>query len=136
MRLTIFSFVLGLFIFAAGCSGGGNISGKVTFTDGQPLEIGEVRLESGSNLFSGKIQSGGYYQINSSNNNGIKIPNGSYKVSVYALDYSGIEVVIDPDKESPPPKSFVATKFQSGETSGIICEVKGNTTFDVTVEKP
>ncbi|MDR2437753.1 MAG: hypothetical protein LBE12_00075, partial [Planctomycetaceae bacterium] len=79
------------------------------------------------------IQSDGSYRVGTlSDTDGI--PKGTYKVSIYALDYSNITPEMGLD--APPPLSFVAERFCSAETSGLTCDVKGKTKFDITVEKP
>jgi hypothetical protein len=133
MRLSLFNFVIILIILLSGCSGKAKVSGKVTFDDGTPLTTGEVRFEAANYLASGKIQADGSYQIGSvSAKDGV--PAGSYKVSVLALDDSGIKPGMMPGN-TPPLKSLVAEKYRSGDTSELVCEVNGSTTFNFTVEK-
>ncbi|MDR2705606.1 MAG: hypothetical protein LBC02_07485 [Planctomycetaceae bacterium] len=134
MRYVTLICVLQLLLVVIGCSNKVSVSGKVTFTDGTPLTTGEVRFESSGFLAAGKIQSDGNYQLGTiSESDGIL--KGSYKVSIYALDYSHITPEMNP-MEVPPAKSLVAEKFCSGETSGLTCVVSGNTKFDIKVEKP
>ncbi|MDR0390765.1 MAG: carboxypeptidase-like regulatory domain-containing protein [Planctomycetaceae bacterium] len=135
MRFTMMLIsVLFLLVLAVGCSGNMKVSGKVTFSDGTPLTSGEVRFESSGFLASGKIQSDGNYTIGTIYESD-GIPNGSYRVSIYALEYPDIPPDTDP-ADAPSPKSLVAEKFCSAETSGLTCEVNGTTKFDITVEKP
>jgi hypothetical protein len=134
MRLTtIIIFVSILVVLITGCSGKTQVSGKVTFDDGSPLTVGEVRFESTGFLASGKIQSDGTYQLGSVGKSD-GVPNGSYKVSIFAMEESGINPGMLPG-DAPVPKSLVTEKYRSGETSGLVCEVNGSTTFDITVEK-
>ncbi|MDR3110199.1 MAG: hypothetical protein LBU65_11020 [Planctomycetaceae bacterium] len=132
MRFTHFCFVLVLMTLLAGCGSKTQVTGKVTFDDGTPLTTGEVRFESGNYLASGKIQSDGSYRLSSiGENDGVE--KGTYKVSVVAME----EIVTDPNKplaEQKQAKSLVAAKYRSGETSGLTCDVKGTTTFDIQVE--
>ncbi|MDR3199609.1 MAG: hypothetical protein LBU34_17205 [Planctomycetaceae bacterium] len=128
------NFVVILLVLIIGCSGKTQVSGKVTFDDGSPLTTGEVRFESAGFLASGKIQSDGTYRLGSvTKSDGV--PKGSYKVSIFAMDESGILPGMLPG-DAPVPQSLVAQKYRSGETSGLVCEVNDSTTFDVTVEKP
>jgi hypothetical protein len=93
-----------------------------------------VRFESPGFTASGKIQSDGTYTMGSiAEKDGV--PKGSYKVSVLAVDYSGITPGMDPAK-APPAKPLVAKEFMSSESSGLVCEVKGKTTFDIKVKPP
>jgi hypothetical protein len=134
MRYVALICVLPLLLSAIGCSGKMSVSGKVTFTDGTPLTTGEVRFESSGFLAAGKIQSDGSYQVGTTSETD-GIPKGTYKVSIYALDYSHIKPEMNP-MEAPPAESLVAEKFRSGETSGLTCVVNGSTKFDIKVDKP
>ncbi|MDR1492417.1 MAG: hypothetical protein LBT05_06835 [Planctomycetaceae bacterium] len=134
MRFTTLICVLLLPALTVGCSGKTKVTGKVAFSDGAPLTTGEVRFESDGFLAAGKIQSDGSYRLGSASETD-GVPKGSYRVSIYALDYSHIPPGADLMK-APPAKSLVAEKFRSGETSGLTCEVNGATKFDITVEKP
>jgi hypothetical protein len=91
-------------------------------------------LNPATALTSGKIQPDGSYQLGSAGA-ADGIPKGTYKVSVFALDESGIKPGVLPG-EAPPMKSLVAERYRSGETSGLVCEVNGSTTFDIKVEHP
>jgi hypothetical protein len=133
MRLTMISLVMILLVLITGCSGKVKVSGKVTFEDGTPLTTGEVRFESANALVSGNIQSDGSYQLGSAAA-ADGIPKGSYKISVLAMDTSGINLG-PPTNDTLPPKQLVAEKYRSGKTSGLVCEVNSTTTFDFTVEK-
>jgi hypothetical protein len=133
MRYIIIIFATILLVLITGCSQKTQVSGKVTFEDGSPLTAGEVRFESSGFLASGKIQSDGTYRLGSTAN-ADGIPKGSYKVSIFAMDESGIKPGMLPG-DAPAPKLLVTEKYCSGETSGLICEVNGSTTFDITVEK-
>ncbi|MDR2756203.1 MAG: hypothetical protein LBC20_10900 [Planctomycetaceae bacterium] len=134
MRFTTIIFVAIFLVLMIGCSRKTQVSGKVTFDDGSTLTVGEVRFESAGFLASGKIQSDGTYRLGSvSKSDGV--PKGSYKVSIFAMDESGNKPGM-PLVNVPVPKSLVAEKYRSGETSGLVCEVNGSTTFDITVEKP
>ncbi len=134
MRFFAAVCVLALFAFISGCSSNSQVTGKVIFDDGTPLTTGEVRFESSGYLGSGQIQSDGTYTVGSkAEKDGI--PKGSYQVSIYAFEYPAGKPGENPAK-TPPPKSLVAKEFQSGKTSGLVCEVNGKTTFDITVKKP
>jgi hypothetical protein len=127
-------FVSFFLVLIIGCSQQTQVSGKVTFEDGSPLTTGEVRFESSGFLASGKIQSNGTYRLGSTAK-ADGVPKGSYKVSVFAMDESGFKPGTLP-RDAPAPQSLVMEKYRSGETSGLVCEVNGSTTFDITVEKP
>jgi len=127
--------VVAVLLFSiSGCGSKVSVSGKVTFDDGSPLASGEVRFETADFVSSGKIQPDGTYRIGAiSDKDGI--PRGTYGVTVRAMDTSMITPGMDPEK-APPPKSLIDTKFGSITSSGLTCEVKGTTKFDITVKKP
>jgi hypothetical protein len=135
MRYFVVTALLGFVILLTGCSSNTKVTGKVMFEDGTPLTTGEVRFEaSGGFLASGRIQPDGTYTMGSlTEKDGV--PKGSYKVSVFAMEYPDVKPGADLTKV-PSPKSLVAKKFTSGETSGLECKVDGKTTFDIKVEKP
>ena len=100
---------------ALGCGKQGfNVGGKVTFSDGTPVHSGQVTLVSGSFSAAGDIIAGGSYGISN------RVPTGTYKVSVRSND--GAPSEIDP-------------KFNDPETSGLVCEVKGPTAFNIEVNR-
>ena len=97
-----------------GCGGEGfNVSGKVTFSDGKPLTQGQVTLTSGRFTGSGEIISEGTYTISA------RVPAGTYKVAVQASD-----------------TPLIDSKYSDPETSGLVCEVKGPTMFNIEVKLP
>jgi len=97
-----------------GSGGGYNVGGKVTFPGGKPLTRGQVTFTSGYFTGTGDVfGESGTYSISG------PVPAGKYKVAVQASDNS----LIDP-------------KYNDPETSGLVCEVKGPTGFDIQVEPP
>ncbi|MGL4944619.1 MAG: hypothetical protein ACRC46_15670 [Thermoguttaceae bacterium] len=125
--------VLAVAVFLSGCSGGVGVSGKVTFPDGTPVTKGEVNFQSDKDLVSGFIAPDGTYKLEGATK-GSGIPGGTYQVFIVGTQ------VVD-SKGSPDPSKAVVTemvakKFASRETSGLTCDVKGATVFNITVEKP
>ncbi|MGL4943793.1 MAG: hypothetical protein ACRC46_11465 [Thermoguttaceae bacterium] len=125
--------VLVVAVFLSGCSGGVGVTGKVTFPDGTPVTKGEVNFQSAKDLVSGTISPDGTYKLEGATK-GSGIPAGTYQVFIVGTQ------VID-TKGSPNPSDAVVTetvakKFSNRETSGLTCEVKGATVFDIAVEKP
>ncbi len=134
----IFSLILGLLIvvFAQGCGKNSAVTGKVTFPDGTPFTTGRVVFETPTFQATGPIQSDGTFKMGSFNP-GDGVPRGSYQVSIQGvmkptMDFSkGNAPKISMPKTSPiDPKYFV------GASSGLTCEVKGRTKYDITVEPP
>ena len=139
--------VLSLSFFPIGCGGNSTVTGKVTFPDGSLMTTGEVLFESSSLMAKGAIQKDGSYSLNAGDMKGV--PNGTYRVSIGGFKP---KVVSAPPPELPagggpprgpirtgPPQMIipeipVAKKFLSPATSGLTCEVKGRTKYDITVE--
>ncbi|MDR3199797.1 MAG: hypothetical protein LBU34_18175 [Planctomycetaceae bacterium] len=111
----------------SGCGGKAGVSGIVSFPDGSPLTQGFVIFENGSNQVSGTITETGYYQMGENGNtNGIK-PD-EYKVRIISESGGG--------SDGEPFVRYIADKYDNVNTSGLVCEVKGNTVFNITVTKP
>ena len=117
-----------------GCGSKVSVSGKVAFDDGSPLTTGEVRFETANFVSSGKIQSDGTYRLGTTSDKD-GIPKGTYGVTVRAMSAPELKPGVRTE-DVPPPKSLVNTKFGSTKTSGLTCDVKGSTTFNITVEPP
>ena len=121
MRNILFFSLLSL-VCTLGCGGfagsgsGFNVSGKVTFPDGKSLNQGQVTFTSGRFTGNGDIIGDGTYSISG------RVPTGTYKVAVQASTPGG-ELLVDP-------------KYSKPETSDLVCEVKGPTTFIIKVEPP
>ncbi|MDR0869238.1 MAG: carboxypeptidase-like regulatory domain-containing protein [Planctomycetaceae bacterium] len=113
-----------------GCGGKGfNVSGKVTFPDGKPVPRGQVTLFSDTFTAGSGIGADGTYRIN------MPVPAGTYKVTVRATEDSPSDTKVAPE-DVKPPKPLVDVKYNSPEKSGLTVDVKGATTFDITVEPP
>ena len=129
-----------LLLFAVGCGGNVAVTGKVTFQDGTPLESGTVFFESTELSARGYILSGGVYSLETGEQKGI--PPGTYRVSIGGYEPTVVPAPIGPDglpagmARIVPAVIPIADKFLSAETSGLVCEVKRRTKFDITVEPP
>jgi hypothetical protein len=126
----IFLFLC-LFCVAAciGCgSKGFSVSGTVTLSDGKPVARGQVMLTSGTFTAGGETIADGTYIIRD-------VPAGTYKVSVRASGESESNPNVDVE-DAKPVKPVVDMKYNNPETSGLTCEVKSATTFDIVVEPP
>ena len=130
MRPILF-FGLFLIVCCIGCGGKGGFSvgGKVEFPDGKPLTRGQVTLTSGSFTGGGAIIADGTYNVN------VRVPAGTYKVSVIASGESPSDSSVDVGDAKPAP-SLVDPKFNNPETSELVCEVKGATVFNIKVTAP
>ena len=134
-----FTFLL-LFVFAVGCGGNASVTGKVTLTDGTPVTVGDVIFKTSDQMARGKIQADGTYALETGGNKGV--PPGTYMVSI------GVSPTVVPPAPNPAggppvgrpqismPTIPFAEKYRSPATSGLTCEVKGRTTFNITLEPP
>jgi hypothetical protein len=119
--------LLMIFPILFGCNGKSFVSGKVTFPDDSPLTQGFVIFETENYQVFGKIDESGSYSM-SEIKPGDGILPGTYGVSVQSQTGG--------TSDGAPLVKYVAQKFESAATSGLTCEVKGNTVFNFTVEKP
>jgi len=137
-----FFIVLVCFLIAMsiGCGSNCTVTGKVTFPDGTPLNVGEVVFENSVMQSRGKIQKNGSYKLSTGELKGV--PKGSYQVCI-----SGFAPKIEPaplnaaGRPSGPPKLTPPNipfdqKYLSTIKSGLSCEVKGRTKYNITVEPP
>ena len=130
MRNILFFSLITLACCTLGCgSGGYTVSGKVSFPDGTPVPQGQVTFNSASFTGGGSIISDGTYNTN------VRIPAGSYTVTVRALGDSPSDVELSTGN-TQPVKPLVDPKYGKPETSGLVCEVKGPTLFHIEVTAP
>ena len=115
------------FVALCGCGGGAVVKGTVKFDDGTPLTQGGVVFVGTATQAGGTIQSDGSYFLYESKP-GDGVTPGSYRVTVTAQTGGG--------SDGQPIVDLVDPKFSNANTSGLTCDVKGTTTFDITVTKP
>ena len=140
MKLTNYSFAFILMLlFAVGCGGNPSASGTVKFPDGTPMGSGIIIFESETLQAIGTIQENGSYSVSSGETRGI--PNGTYNVffSGFGPDYAPPDMGPGGNPIGPPKlirnvELIIPDKYLSPHTSGLVCEVKGRTVFNITVE--
>jgi len=115
-----------------GCGNQVNVSGRVTFPDGEPLTRGEVRFQTPTFMATGDIQPDGSYVLSSLGTND-GIPRGTYTVTVSAFADTGSTAGMSPS-DVPPAQSLIDLRFNSPATSGLSVDVQGTTVFDFEVE--
>lgn len=132
--------VVALVVLAAVCAGGGcgrdgrvSVTGVVRFPDGSPVPRGVVRFEGKSRSGYAKIQPDGRYVLEA----------GGGTRGIRPGDYA---VVVDSTAEPPvwdeatktysESKGLVDDRYAWPATSGLSCDVKGATVFDIVVEPP
>ena len=139
-KLQYYVIVICVIALSVGCGSNCTVTGKVTFPDGSPMSAGEVVFETSTMQSRGKIQKDGSYSLSTGELKGV--PKGTYKVCI-----SGFA----PSMEFPPPGPDgrpsgrpkvtmpnipIDKKYLSTDKSGLTCEVKGRTKYDITVEPP
>ena len=138
IKLQLRIVALFLLSLSVGCGGNVTVTGKVTFADGTPLTEGQVNFESSGLSSRGSIQSDGTYSLETGESKGI--PRGSYQVSI--TGFGGPKMVDVAPPGSPPQmrpvfrESPIDRKYFNPDTSGLTCEVKGRTVYNITVEPP
>jgi hypothetical protein len=129
----ILLFLSLMFISALGCSNAVTVKGKVTFSDGTPLEVGEVVFENDKRTFSGKIQEGGTFSMGQLKD-GQGIPPGKYRV--YISETFLEEFLTPPGSPFPKTTQLVAAKYNDPKTSGFEYDIqKATTDISIVVEK-
>ncbi|MDR2116026.1 MAG: hypothetical protein LBP87_06565, partial [Planctomycetaceae bacterium] len=122
-----------------GCSKNCAVTGKVTLPDGTPLTVGKVVFETDTMVSTGSIQKDGTYKLGTLKQND-GAPRGLYRVYLTDIMKPTIEMVPGTDNNSPSkiitkwPDIQVPTKYFNGHSSGLVCEVKGRTVFDIKLE--
>jgi hypothetical protein len=123
-----------IFLFGvAGCgSGWPQVSGRVVFADGSPLDEGMVVCETRDGdkpvMARGTLQRDGTFRLGTSQPED-GAPPGKYRVLVVPRALSWRE------RETRPP--IIDPRFEKFETSGITFEVKeGHNELNITVTKP
>jgi hypothetical protein len=121
-------FILYVFVLPLifGC-GHPKVTGTVKFDDGTPLTSGGVTFINLPYQASGAVKPNGSYEIYELKP-GDGVRPGTYQVTVSAATGGG--------SDGSPFVRLVDPKFENPSTSGLTCEVKGNTMFNITVTKP
>jgi hypothetical protein len=112
--------------FIVGC-GNPKVTGTVKFDDGTPLTSGGVTFINSPYQASGAIKPNGSYEMFELKS-GDGVRPGTYQVTVSATTGGGSDGI--------PLVHLVDPKFENPSTSGLTCEVNGNTVFDIIVTKP
>ena len=106
------------------------VSGKVTYR-GKAVPTGTVMFVPDEGpAATGEIDSSGSYKLTTySTDDGAVI--GKHKVTITALQGMGDAL---PEQRSPTPPPLVPAKYLSGETSGLVAEVKAGTNNEVNFD--
>lgn len=133
--LTLFALLFAVAVVATGC-GKPKVTGKVTFSDGSPLTQGTVNFTDDKVLCKGSIKEDGTFEIRTLKP-GDGVPPGKYKVyltetarfgdAVETTSLDAVAVMHETINDVPP-------KYSNPEQSGLTIDVKGSTTYDITID--
>ena len=126
-----------LLCFVIGCGSGSAVTGKVTFADGEALTVGKVMFTNGSVTAFGTLNAKGEYRMGTKKA-GDGVPAGTYQVYITEALVPGEKFTTKDDEGNTfiPLVLAIDPKFTAAAKSGLTCEVKGKTTFNIPVEKP
>ncbi len=116
-NFTLFALSLALLV-SAGCNGNVGLGGKITYTDGSPLDVGTICFETDNFVARGTIKQDGTYKVGSlSETDGL--PRGTYRVY-----FSGAEKIVPGDKGGAPKRvPLINPKYTSSDGSGLTLTV-------------
>lgn len=125
-----------LLVFATGCGGAGNVSGKVTY-QGKPLVWGTVQFEGSDGLIKqANINSDGTYAVQG-------VATGAAKVAVSSINpkSSDFQPRVVEGRPPPPPRPEVKgwfpipEKYDTPHKSGLTYTIKaGDNTIDIELK--
>lgn len=124
-----------------GCKVRTPVTGKVTFPDGSPLTIGEVRGYADGTHIRANLDDDGSFELYEVTP-GDRVPAGkTYEITIVNAEERENVVVRPGAIPSAPPKitPLVHSKFSNGATSGLKLEVPKKATpieFNIEVTKP
>jgi len=133
-RYTFWLCLLICLVVIVGCGKNARLSGKVTFTDGEPAPNGLVIFRTDSYQSRGEIKSDGtYFMTSEGSSDGI--PPGEYKVYVQGISVMPTERPADPT-QMVLPILLCDPKYTDPETSGLTCKVPApKNKFDIVLER-
>ncbi|MDR2115897.1 MAG: hypothetical protein LBP87_05910 [Planctomycetaceae bacterium] len=156
-RFVKISFPLFLLLLITGCSNHVKLSGKVTYSDGEPLKTGIIMFSKPDFLARANIRPDGTFDVGSlSSKDGL--PPGKYKVFITgAIDAVSVIEKDSGNKNSSPNsnpksnaknamgeqtpekesfKSLIAAKYAAEETTPLEIEIPGENVYNIIVERP
>jgi hypothetical protein len=130
MKHILFYHTLIALLIFTGCNNGKvGLGGKVTYTDGTPLTVGEVCFETDTYMARGALKKDGSYVVGSvSEKDGL--PKGTYRVYISGAD----QMISEPDGMQLP-ESLIDEKYRQSTTSGLTVDVPVlGGKYDIVVE--
>lgn len=136
----LFSLVaLFALVAVVGCSGRAQVTGKVTFSDGTPLDCGVVNFANDTTICKGEInKEDGTFKMRTFKP-GDGVPPGTYKVYVtetIKFGDSGRQVQTGDVAFNMIGAStnLVDPKYSNPDESGLTITVKGSMKYDITLD--
>jgi len=118
-------YTLFVILLLTGCSDKEKLSGRVVFSDGQPLTTGTIYFTNDHFTARAFLRADGSYDVGSlSQKDGL--PAGTYKVHI-----SGAIETIDGAE-----RGLIAPEFASEERTPLSITVPGERVYNITVERP
>ncbi|MDR2705720.1 MAG: hypothetical protein LBC02_08080 [Planctomycetaceae bacterium] len=144
-RFIKISLLLFLLFPLTGCGNHVKLSGKVTYSDGEPLKTGIIMFSKQDFLARANIRSDGTYDVGSFSSKDGLLP-GKYKVFITGA----IEPVTVTENASgnaknamgeaiPQKETFkilIDAKYTTEETTPLEIEIPGENVYDIIVERP
>jgi len=135
-RRLLFLSLLLCCLIVVGCGKNVKVSGKVSFSDGTPLDVGKVCFSDGTIMAYGKIDTNGTYTMGMTKD-GEGIPPGTYKVSIVDAKKPDSKYMVKSEEgDYPLDVTLIHLKYSNPNTSELECVVNGATTYDIPVEAP
>ena len=123
-------YILFFALLLTGCDSKQNLTGKVTFSDGELLTVGTVVFSTPDFISRSFIKPDGTFNVGTYKD-GDGIPPGTYNVSV--IEAFGPNPK-DPSGDTMIP--LVAQEFTAAETTPLTITIPGSKTYDIIVERP
>jgi hypothetical protein len=128
-------YLLCVVLLLSGCNDSKQkLTGKVTFSDGEPLTVGTVVFSTSSFMSRAAIKPDGTFKVGTYKA-GDGIPPGTYKVSIFDA-YASAEGSAGAALVSGMPLTpLVAKEFTSEATTPLSITIPGTKTFNIVVER-
>lgn len=123
-------YLLCVVLLLSGCGDSNQrLTGKVTFSDGEPLTVGTVVFSTSALISRANIRPDGTFKTGT-HKDGDGIPPGTYKVFIIGA------VVPDPgDSSGMGTLPLVAKEFTSEAMTPFTVTIPGSKTYDIVVER-
>jgi hypothetical protein len=119
-------YTLFIVLLLSGCGGQEKLSGRVAFSDGQPLTTGTIYFTNDNYTARAHLRSDGTYDVGSlSQKDGL--PPGTYKVHISGAIEDNADETIRP---------LIAAEFASESQTPLSITVPGERVYNITVERP